>query len=236
VGARDDDLRAAVGVVHLGDVDADALAGIVPLGRHLLAARHDRLGAAQLDDRGARLDALDHAVDDLVLALGELVQDHLALAVAQLLQDDLLGRLRGDPPERRRRDVDRQSLTHHGLDAGSLLGGDPDRVLVEELVVLRDAVRVIVDEVVDHQRVVVDLHVAGARLDLGRQVVGRRVEVALVGRDQGGLDGVDHHLPRHALFVAELRDRGEELGLHGYLTPPNRSLASSRMAVVMIAL
>ena len=94
-----------MGVVDLGDVDSDALTRVVALGGHLLGARHDRLGPPKLHDGRAGLNALDHAVDDLVLALGELVEHHLALGVAQLLEHDLLGGLRRDPAESWRRHV-----------------------------------------------------------------------------------------------------------------------------------
>ena len=102
---RDDDLRPARRVADLGHVHAQALALVVALGRHLLGARHDGLGAIDLDDDRARLDALDDAVDDLALALGELVEDEPALGVAQLLHDHLLGGLRGDAAELGRRHV-----------------------------------------------------------------------------------------------------------------------------------
>src|SRR5205085_9649512 len=93
---RDDDLRSAKGVIDLGDVDSDPLLRIVTLGRHLLGPRHQRLGPSELHHDVALLDALDDPVDDLVLAVGELVVNHLALGLAQFLNDDLLGGLRGD--------------------------------------------------------------------------------------------------------------------------------------------
>ena len=81
---------------HEGD---DAVAGAVRLARHLLAHRQHGLGAAQVDDDVAALEAADDAGDELALAVLVLVEDVLALGVADALDDDLLGGLRGDAAE-----------------------------------------------------------------------------------------------------------------------------------------
>jgi len=65
--------------------------------RGLLTARQDRLRLAELEDGGARLEALDLAVDDVALAVGVLRIDLLALGLSQRLLDDLLRGLRADP-------------------------------------------------------------------------------------------------------------------------------------------
>jgi hypothetical protein len=71
-------------------------------------ARHDRLGAPEVDDDVAALEALDGAVDHLADAVDELVVDVLALGLADALVEHLLGRLGGDAAEAlgRHRDVD----------------------------------------------------------------------------------------------------------------------------------
>ena len=81
---------------HVGD---DAVADAVGLARHLLAHRQDRLGAADVDDEVAALEAADDAGDELALAVLVLVVDVLALGLADALDDDLLGGLRGDAAE-----------------------------------------------------------------------------------------------------------------------------------------
>ncbi len=69
------------------------------LARHLLAHRQHRLGAAEVDDDVAALEAPHDARDELALALLVLVEDVLALGLAHALQDDLLRGLRGDAAE-----------------------------------------------------------------------------------------------------------------------------------------
>src|SRR3546814_10166736 len=61
------------------------------------------LGAAEIDDDMAELDALDDAGDDLAGAVLEFLILPLALGVADLLEDDLLGGLGGDAAELDRR-------------------------------------------------------------------------------------------------------------------------------------
>ena len=99
VRARQDDLRAARVFVDVEDVGLDAVAGAVRLARHLLAHRQHRLGAAEVDDDVAALEAPDDAGDELALAVLVLVEDVLALGLADALEDDLLGGLRGDAAE-----------------------------------------------------------------------------------------------------------------------------------------
>ena len=107
MGARQEDLRPAHFLAHVVDIGADALALAEALARQQLVAAQDRLGAAEIDDDVAELDALDQAVDDLADAVLELVELALALGVAHLLHDHLLRRLRGDAAEIDRRQADR---------------------------------------------------------------------------------------------------------------------------------
>ena len=96
VRARDRDLRSAAGLVHLQQVDLEALAGAVVLDAHLLGRRQHRLRLAEVDVDVARLEAVDDAGDDVAFLAGVLLEDDLALGLAQALQDDLLRRLGGD--------------------------------------------------------------------------------------------------------------------------------------------
>ncbi len=65
VGARQEDLRAAGFAADAQDQRADAVADADHLARDLLVAADDALGAAEVDDDVAELDALDDAGDDL---------------------------------------------------------------------------------------------------------------------------------------------------------------------------
>ena len=69
MGARQEDLRAALLAAHVVDVGADAVAIFEVLARDQLVAADDRLAAAEIDDDVAVFDALDGAVDDLADAV-----------------------------------------------------------------------------------------------------------------------------------------------------------------------
>ena len=103
MGARQEDLRAAHFLAHVVDIGAYALALAEAFARQQLVAAQDRLGAAEIDDDVAELDAFDEAVDDLADAVLELVVLALPLGVAHALHDHLLGGLRGDAAEIDRR-------------------------------------------------------------------------------------------------------------------------------------
>ena len=103
MGARQEDLRAALLAAHVVDIGADAVAVAEGLARDQLVAADDALAAAEVDDDVAVFDALDLAVDDLADAVLELLVLAVALGLAHLLDDDLLGRLGGDAAEIHRR-------------------------------------------------------------------------------------------------------------------------------------
>ena len=96
---------------------ADAVADADHFARDLLVAADDALGAAEVDDDVAELDALDDAGDDLAGAVLEFLVLALALGVADLLEDDLLGGLGGDAAELDRR----QRIDDEVADRGVLL-------------------------------------------------------------------------------------------------------------------
>src|SRR6185436_3136344 len=97
---RHDDRRALRLVRDVGDDRLDALAVVIALAVHLLAARQQRLDPlAELHERVARVGLLDDAGDQLAHAVLVLVEHHVALRLADALQDHLLRRLRGDAAE-----------------------------------------------------------------------------------------------------------------------------------------
>ena len=114
-GPRQDDLRALRGLVDVDHVGADAVVRAVGLARHLLAQRQDGLGASEVDDDRALLEAPDDAVDDLALAILVLLEDVVALGLADPLDDHLLGRLREDAPEARGVDLHADLVAELGL-------------------------------------------------------------------------------------------------------------------------
>src|SRR5438270_284738 len=75
------------------------VAGAVALARRLLPNRQDRLGASQVDDDVAALEAQGDSRDDLPLAVLVVVEDVLALGIPGALDDHLLGGLGSDPAE-----------------------------------------------------------------------------------------------------------------------------------------
>ena len=100
---REEDLRAAGLVAHLADQRPHPVAVAEGLALDQLVAAQDRLAAADVDDDVAVLGALDDAVDDLALAVLELLVLAQPLRLADLLHDHLLRRLRGDAAEVHRR-------------------------------------------------------------------------------------------------------------------------------------
>ena len=198
-------LRLAQHVEHVG---LDAVAGAVALARHLLADRQHRLGAAQVDDDVAALEAADDAGDDLALAVLVLVEDVLALGVAGALEDDLLGGLGGDAAEAAAEGLELEDvavLVVLGLGLGGVL------VAVEDLE----------DELVAR----LDLHALLVRLRQ-RDHVHRVGDGDLLGRI--GHDGDDLEELHHALVLVVL---GLEVAVLAEVLLGRASIASSRVAI-----
>src|SRR6185503_12409307 len=84
MGARQEDLRAALLAAHVIDIGADAVAGPERLAWQRLVAPDDRLAAAEIDDHVAVFDALDRTMHDLADAILVFVVHALALGVAHL--------------------------------------------------------------------------------------------------------------------------------------------------------
>ena len=148
MGARQEDLRAALLAAHVVDIGAHAVAILEVLARDQLVAADDRLAAAEVDDDVAVLDALDRAVDDLADAVLVLVVLAVALGLAHLLHDHLLGRLRGDAAEIHRRQRLGDEVADLGV--GVALAGRRQR----------DLARAVLD-VLDDLHQPLQLHLAG---------------------------------------------------------------------------
>ena len=172
-------------LAHVVDIGAHALALAEALARQQLVAAQDRLGAAEIDDDVAELDALDQAVDDLADAVLVLVVLALALGVAHLLHDHLLGGLRRDAAEidRRQRVGDEVADLGLGVEALGLGQLDLRRLVLDGVGDLAEA----------HQP---DL--AALAVDLGADVV----FLAVFGA-AGLLDGLLHRL-QHLVAVDAL--------------------------------
>src|SRR5699024_3867368 len=117
--ARYHDLRAAGAATHLDQIDLDALALGQLLAADLLGSRQHSLALlaardyVQIRIARARVDAGDHAGQDLVLLALKLRDHHAALRLADALDDDLLGGLGRDAAERLGRDVDIDDVADH---------------------------------------------------------------------------------------------------------------------------
>ena len=199
MGARQEDLRAAGFAADAQDQRADAVADADHLARDLLVAADDALGAAEVDDHVAELDALDDAGDDLAGAVLELLILALALGVADLLEDDLLGGLGGDSAELDRR----QRIDDEVADA---------RVLLELLRALRvDLLEMVLDLLGDFEDAP-QAKVAGRPVELGADVV-----LGAVAGAGGALDRVFHRLDDDAAVDQLLASDGvcncKQLGL-----------------------
>ena len=158
MGARQEDLRAALLAAHVVDVGADAVAIAEGLARDQLVAADDALAAAEIDDDVAVFDALDLAVDDLADAVLELLVLAVALGVAHLLDDHLLGRLGGDAAE-----IDRRQRL--GDEVAELGGG-----IAVAGILQRGCRSPWFSIVVDHLQEALQLDLAGLRVDLGADV------------------------------------------------------------------
>ena len=150
MGARQEDLRAALLAAHVVDIGADAVAILEVLARDQLVAADDRLAAAEIDDDVAVFDALDRAVDDLADAVLVFVVLAVALGLAHLLHDDLLGRLRGDAAEIHRRQLLGDEVADLGVRVALARRGQ------------RDLAAVVLDRL-DHFHQPLQLHLAGLR-------------------------------------------------------------------------
>ncbi len=176
MGARQEDLRAPILAADGKDQRAGAVADADHLARDLLVAADDALGAAEIDDDMAELDALDDAGDDLAGTVLELLILALALGIADLLEDHLLGGLGGDAAEldRRQRIDDEVAQCRAGLQLLRVLEADLLEIILDLL---------------DHLDDSPQAQVARGRIELGADVV-----LGAVAGAGGALDGVLHRL------------------------------------------
>src|SRR5690606_38279116 len=99
MGAREENLRAALLAAHTVDGGAHAIAIFEGLARDQFVTPDDRLAAAKIDDDIAVFHALHCAVDDLADAVLVLLILAVALGLAHLLHNHLLGGLCRDATE-----------------------------------------------------------------------------------------------------------------------------------------
>ncbi len=187
MSAREEDLRPALLAADVVDVGADAVAVAEHLARQHLVAAHDRLAAAEVDDNVAVFDALDDAVDDVADAVLVLFVLAVAFGLAHLLHDDLLGRLRGDPPVFERRQL-------VGYRVADLCGRVMPSGIIE-----RDLRRGIF-HCVHHLHVARQMKLAALRIDLGVNVGFAAVPGARRLGDRI-LHGAEHDLAVDRLFA-----------------------------------
>ena len=205
------------------DHGLDALRVVVALTVDLLGLRQQRLDAlAQLHERVAGVRLLDDAGDQLAHAVAVLLEHHVALGLADPLQDDLLGGLRGDPPEVVRRDVADLDLI---LEVAQAAGIDVRRLGDDHLAGLRvhaalerarrlllGLVEQLILEVLGQQELLDD-EVAGVTVHAHAGVT-RRAGLLLVGAEQRVLERAHQLLLGDALLAPESLDGFDDLCGH----------------------
>src|SRR6266540_659567 len=201
VRAADHDLGSAQRAPDLDDNDLAVLADEVALVRCLVGARKDRLGFAELHDRGAGLEAADLAVDDVALAVGVLGEDLLALGLTQRLLDNLLRGLRADPAQRRRRLFERDDVAK--LDVG-----------LDALGRVQQDLQLRILDLVDDRLEQEDPEGTGSDVDLDVDVL-----FGAVGALKSPGDDVAHDLFGEPLLGGELCKTGHEFSVHRRRSP-----------------
>jgi hypothetical protein len=199
VSARQENLRPAGFAADTEDQRPDAIADADHFARDLLVAADDALGAAEVDDDVAELDALDDAGDDFARTILEFFILALALRIADLLEDHLLRGLGGDSAE-----LDRRKRIHDEVaDACAFL---------ELLRALRVDLLEVVLDLLGHFEDAPQAEIAGIRIELGANVV--LGAVAGTGRS---LDRVLHRFDDDAavdqLLASDRVCNCEQLGL-----------------------
>ena len=201
MGAGQNDLGPLGDLLDVHDEGPDPVAALVGLAVDLLGGGDDRLGAAEVHDDAAPLEALDEPADDLAFLVLVLVVDLVSLGVLDLLDDDLLGRLDGDPAEAGRVDLHAQAVARLGFLVEipfRLLDGDL-RLGVKHL--LHDRL-----ELEDFQLARLFV-VLGLELHLRPQLLFRRGE-------DGRLKGLDDDFLLDPLVLAHLFDETFQLRKH----------------------
>ena len=191
-GAREHDLRPLADAVDVLHVGADAVARAVGLARRLLLRREHGLGAAEVDDDRALLEAPHDAVHDLALAVLVLLVDDVALGVADALDDHLLRRLGEDAPEAARVELDADLVADLGLGV----------VLVRLAQVdLRGRIEDALDDLAELEQLDLADLLVEAGLDLALLA-----ELLLGGLAHRLFEGLDDHLLVDALVLGDLID------------------------------
>ena len=214
VRAREDELGASKGAVHLQQVELLPLAGPVVLRPHLLRHRQDRLRLTKVDYDVIGFDPLDEAGHDVPFAVRELLEHHLPLRLPQALEDDLLGRLSGDAA---------------GVGWIHFCGDDivNGGVRFDLLGVLDRDIGLVIFYLGHHRLLLEDAMFAGLPV-YAYDYVALEVAVFLVGGDEGSLHGLQDNLPGQVFLRSELRDRYHKLALHGLIDLPHLLFAGPK--------
>src|ERR1700692_20289 len=183
---REDDLRTLIGLAHVEHEGVDAVVDSVVLARHLFRERQKRFGAAEVDIHVALFVTLHRPVDDVVQLLAVLVEDCVALRFANALNDDLLCRLRRNPPKTLRRDLFVVIVTRFVLPSGFLLRDLDLRIF----------------DVLDDGPAMIDLVFAGVAIHVDHDV-GLAAVIALVGGNQRRFERFEQHLARNRALALE---------------------------------
>src|SRR3989442_1963801 len=211
IRAREEDLRPLGRLLHLLDVGAHPVIGVVALAGNLLALGDHRLRLAQVHDHVALLDPVDGAADDLALLVDELGVDCVTLGIPHPQQDDMLGRLGGDAAELLRGQLDLDLVLEIGLRVELARFAERDL----ELGVADTLHDLLAREDPEGPRVPIELH-AG--------VVGH-AHGLLGGRQQGRLQRLEEDFLVYPLLRRHLADHVDELFVHHGCV---RSLPSER--------
>ena len=173
------------------------------------------------DEVVALLEPADDALDELTLAVLELVEDEVPLLVAHALDEHLLGRLRGDAAEGLARLLHAQDVAELLVLLGGLLGvrrvpEDLEAELLAHLRLEAEALRVldrdlavVVGHVVDHGHVLEEVDLAGVLVE-ARLELAVRAEHALRRLEDGLFDRLHEARLVDPLVLRDHLDRLEE--------------------------
>src|SRR4030095_10486675 len=120
MGARQDNLRPATRDLHAYDVSSNPVPLPVALPRHLLFFRKNGIGATEIHNNVALLEALHNAIDQLSFPPLKLIIDNLPLAIRNAWDDILLGCLCGDTAEHARIQFAQELIADLGIRIKSL--------------------------------------------------------------------------------------------------------------------
>jgi hypothetical protein len=201
MGARQDDLRSPAGNLHTDDIGADPVTLSISLPRDLFLLRQYRVGAPQINDDIAPLEALHDAVDELPFAAFELIVDNLALGIAHTLNNILFGCLSGNAAEHAGIQLTQKLIADFSIRVQALFG------LVQGHLNRR------IGNILHHRFGFEKLHFANLRIKL-RFDFPLMTECLLGSGNHGGFQGGDKDRFINPFFFAYLLDNPVQILLH----------------------